>query len=61
MQRESDLRGGSTDETPPHLEGTDLSMDHYAESPAARILLLILIACIAGDWWVLRGTGRAHA
>lgn len=59
--RESDLRGGSTEETPPHLRGTDLSRDRYAESPAARILLLILIACIAGDWWVLRGTGRAGA
>lgn len=59
--RESDLRGGVTDETPPHLRGTDLSMDRYAESPAARILLLILIACIAADWWVLRGTARARA
>jgi hypothetical protein len=59
--RESDLRDGATDETPPHLGGTDLSMDRYAESPAARILLLILIACIAADWWVLRGTGRARA
>jgi hypothetical protein len=59
--RESELRGGGLGETPPHLRGTDLSTDRYAESPAARILLLILIACIAGDWWVLRSTGRARA
>ena len=57
--RESDLRRTTSEETPPHLGGTELTSDRYAESPASRILLLLLLGSIAGDWWVLRRRARA--
>ena len=57
--RESDLRSATSEETPPHLGGTELTSDRYAESPASRILLLLLLGSIAGDWWVLRRRVRA--
>ena len=57
--RESDLRRATSEETPPHLGGTELTSDRYAESPASRILLLLLLGSIAGDWWVLRRRARA--
>ena len=57
--RESDLRRATSGETPPHLRGTELTSDRYAESPASRILLLLLLGSIAGDWWVLRRRARA--
>lgn len=52
--RESDLRSGEKLDLPPSSGGTGLTSDRYAESPASRILLLLLLGCVAGDWWVLR-------
>lgn len=57
--RESDLRRATSEQTPPHLGGTELTSDRYAESPASRILLLLLLGSIAGDWWILRRRVRA--
>lgn len=56
--RESDLRRATSEETPPQLGGTELTSDRYAESPASRILLLLLLCSVAGDWWVLRRSAR---
>ncbi|MCH2100996.1 MAG: BatA domain-containing protein [Planctomycetes bacterium] len=52
--RESDLRRATSKQTPPYLKAKELSSDRYAESPASRILLLLLLSSIAGDWWILR-------
>lgn len=52
--RESDLRLADSGEFPPSRVGLSIQRDAYAESPAARMLLLLLLGCIAADWWVLR-------
>jgi Aerotolerance regulator N-terminal len=50
---ESDLSAASTGETAPQSGRLDLARQRYAASPVSRLLLLLLLMAVLGDWWVL--------
>ncbi|PCJ55154.1 MAG: hypothetical protein COA70_02570 [Planctomycetota bacterium] len=51
--QESDLSAAESQVFAPLAGTTVLAQQAYAESPIGRILLLLLLACLAGDWLYL--------
>lgn len=56
--RESELRSRASGSRAPQ-EAAGLLRDRTADSALARLLLVALLLCVAGDWWVLRGRASA--